>query len=293
MTRLRILFTLFLLLFCTALATEYPLTLTDDLGREVRLEAEPLRIVAMLPSHTETLCALGVCDRLVGVDDYSNFPPQVDELPDLGGLHDPNLERMVALAPDLVLVGENSELAEALSALGLTVYAGSAQTFEETFEGFETLGRLVDREAEAAALSARVRERIEEIATLTAVGDAPKVYYELDASPYSVGPGSFIGVLIDKAGGENIVPETLGEFPLLDPEFVVSADPEIIILADAPYGESAETLLSRPGWSEIAALREERVVELSQEQVDSLSRPGPRLAEAVALLARIFHPELF
>ena len=118
------------------------------------------------------------------------------------------------------------------------------------------------------------------------------VYYEIDATPYSVGPDSFIGVLISKAGGANIVEADMGEFPQLDPEFVVAANPEAIILGSAPAGESVETLAERPGWGELQAVTSGRVLELTSEQDDAASRPGPRITQAVRLFANFLHPEL-
>lgn len=279
--------------FTTAFATEYPLTVTDDLGREVTLQAAPLRVVSMIPSHTETVCAIAGCDVLVGVDQFSNFPAEVGGLPQLGSGFSPNIEAIVALEPDLVLVDEYSGLADALAPLGLTVYAGTPQTLSETYELFETLGAMLDSENEAAVLVGSVQGKIRGVAARVADAQEPSVYYELDATPYSVGPESFIGQLIDAAGGNNIVPAELGDFPQLDPEFVIQADPEVIVLADAPYGESIETLQERPGWSSVDAVQSGRVLELGQAEVDALSRPGPRLGDAVLFLARWLHPGRF
>lgn len=271
----------------------YPVTVTDDLGREVTLTAEPLRIVTMMPSHTETVCALGACDRLVGVDRFSNYPPEIDALPRLGSAFTPNLEAIVALEPDLVLVDESSDLAAQLEQIGLTVYAGTAQTFDEVFDKFLTIGRLIGKAREAELLAERVRSEIEAVAARVEGERRPRVYYEIDATPFSVGPNSFIGVLLAKAGGENIVAPDMGDFPQLDPEFIVAADPEIIVLGNAPYGESVATVSARPGWAGITAVIEGRIIELTEEQVDAISRPGPRIAEAIRLFAAIFHPELF
>ena len=274
-----------------AFAADYPLTVTDDLGREVTLQAPPTRVVTMIPSHTETVCALGACDRLVGVDENSNYPAEVADLPNLGSGFAPDVETIVALEPDLILTDESGDLAETLSGLGLTVYAGTPQTFEELFNTFEVVGELLDKEDEAARLSSRVQNEVEAVAALVADAPAPTVYYELDASPYSVGPDSYIGTLISKAGGRTVVEPGMGDFPLLDPEFVVSADPEVVVLADAPFGESAATLRERPGWTGLTALRTGRVAELSPEEVDLVNRPGPRVGEAVRLFAGIFHPD--
>jgi iron complex transport system substrate-binding protein len=277
----------------TAAAASAAAGVVDDLGRTVAPPDPVVRIVSMVPSHTEVVCALGRCDALVGRDSLSNHPARVEALPDLGSAFAPDLEALVALEPDLVLVDEYSGLAEALAPLGIAVYAGTPQRLEEVFELFDRLGRLLDARSEAEELVASVRGRIEAVAAATATLAPRRVYYEIDASPYSVGPDGFIGSLISLAGGANIVVPELGDFPLLDPEYVVAADPDVIVLANAPYGESLETLRARPGWGGLAAVTSGGVVELTAEQADVMSRPGPRVADAVELLARIFHPERF
>jgi iron complex transport system substrate-binding protein len=275
-----------------ALATDYPYSVRDDLGRELTLARAPERIVAMVPSHAELVCALGACGRLVAVDDFSNYPEPVNALPRLGSAFAPDLEALVALEPDLVLVDEYSGLAGPLEALGIPVYAGTAQTLDELFALFGVVGAMLDREDAAALLSGRVRGTLDGVAAVTGAREPVTVYLELDATPYSVGPASFIGDLIARAGGITIVPAELGDFPQLDPEFVVAADPDLIVLADAPFGESLASLRQRPGWAQLGAVRAGAVVELSQAQVDLLNRAGPRVGEAVAMLAALFHPDL-
>jgi iron complex transport system substrate-binding protein len=151
---------------------------------------------------------------------------------------------------------------------------------------------MVDREVEAALLTEEIQKEIQAISVLVANAEKPSVYYEIDATPYSVGPKSYIGVLIDKAGGKTIVTEEQGDFPQLDPEFIVASDPDVIILADAAYGETIETLQARAGFETLRAVAEKRVYGLSQEQNDLTSIPGPRLAEVVRLFAQMFHPDL-
>jgi iron complex transport system substrate-binding protein len=280
---------LWLALPSAALAAPYPLSVTDDLGVTVTLEREPERVVAMMPSHTETLCAIGACDKLVGVDDFSNYPPETDDLPRLGGAFTPNLEAIIALEPDLVLADESSDLAAALRNAGVTVYAGTAQTFEETFEKFEVLGQLVNREIEAALLVERVRGEIDAIAEQAEALEPVSVYYEIDPTPFSVGPASFIGVLLAKAGGDNIVTADLGDFPQLEPEFVIAADPEVIIVSE----EDADALAERPGWANITAIAQGRVVTTDAVTRDTISRPGPRMVDAVRFFAQALHPEVF
>lgn len=276
-----------------ALAADYPVTVVDDLGREVTLSAAPERIVSMAPSHTEATCALAACDLLVGVDTWSNWPASVSQLPRLGDAFAPDMESLVALQPDLVLVDEYSGMHEPLTELGMTVYAGTPQTLAETFEYFELLGRMLDRETEATNLVGRLQGELDGVAAILEGVEGPTVFLELDPTPYSAGPNSYMGELLTLAGGVNVLDESLGDFPQVDPEYVVAADPDVILLTDAPFGVTAADVAARPGWSNLSAVRHGRVVELGTVLVDMLSRAGPRLGQAVVELARILHPALF
>lgn len=294
---MKVIGSLFLILsFTVTFATTYPLTVTDGLGREVTLEQEPTRVITLLPSITETLCAVDACDKLVGTDNYSNYPERVLTLPKLGGLRNADVETILALEPDLVLLAASSEeLIGTLSDLGLTVFASGAtsgQTFEGALAEFGVLGELVNREGEAAQLVLETQEQVKAIGNLTQDAERPTVFYEISESLYTPGPDSFIGTLIELAGGDNIVPRELGAFPQVDPEFVIAADPEVIVQADVPSGVSTASLENRPGWANLSAIQEGRVYELDQTQVDALSRPGPRMVDAVRLLAQLFHPDL-
>ena len=277
----------------STIAVSYPLTLTDHLGRMVTILDAPDRIVSLMPSATETICALGACDRLVGRDTFSNYPPEVLALPDVGSPFSADLEAIVALEPDLVLADQFSGIVAALDVLGVTVFGGVPQTIDGVFSSFLIIGEIVDRQTEAALLIDLINGEIKELERLVAGRVAPRIYFELDPTPYSVGPNSFIGVLIGRAGGANIVTEAMGNFPQLDPEFVVASDPEVIVLGDAPIGETLRTIRGRPGWSKLTAIRSRRVAELSQLEVDVMNRPGPRIGEAVRLLAQLLHPDLF
>lgn len=269
-------------------ATTYPLTLTDDLGRQVTVKAEPRRIVSLLPSDTETLCALGVCDRLVGVDTYSDFPQQVTRLPKVGGLYDPDLEKIVALKPDLVVVSKYGKLEGPLTRAGITVLAVNPETYDEVFSKTLTLGRVVNREAQAKQLVLNMKRDIARVEILTRNATRkPSTYLEVDPAPYSVGPNSFIGVLLTKAGARNIIPASMGDFPKVDPEFIVKANPQLML------GLDLKTARSRPGWNSLQAVKTGRVLPIPKELNTILGRPGPRLPEALRGLARLVHPELF
>ncbi len=285
--------TLILLLVGNVHATAYPLTVVDDLGRQLTLNAAPSRVISMLPSHTESVCALGACETLVGVDRHSNYPAVVTALSTLGDAFAPDLEAIVALEPDLVLVDEYSGLQAPLAELGIPVYAGSPQTVAETYAFLGTLGAMLDRETQAAVLVGRIQGEIEGVAAVLLGVGAPAVFMELDPTPYSVGPGSFLGELVTAAGGNNIVTAAMGDFPQLDPEFVVLEDPQVIVLTDAPFGVSTADVAARPGWAGLRAVVDGRVYELDVDSVDLLSRSGPRLGQAVRLLAALFHPDKF
>lgn len=267
-------------------------TVIDDLGREVALAAPPTAVVSLLPSHSETLCAIGACDLIVGTDRHTNVP-ELGDLPRLGDPYAPDLEAIVALQPDLVLVDEYSGLHQTLEDLGLTVFAGSPQTVEETYAYFATMGALVGRDAEAEELVARLQAEVAEVTAALEGAERPTVFIEIDPTPFTAGPGSYIHELLIAAGGENVVPASLGQFPQVDPEFVVAADPQVILLLDAPFGVTAADVRDRPGWAGIAAVRNDAVIELTQFATDALSRAGPRLAEAVRILAGLLHPGLF
>ncbi|MEJ2288254.1 MAG: helical backbone metal receptor [Deinococcales bacterium] len=282
-----------LLAFQAALATTYPLTVRDQLGHELTLTHPPTRIVSMIPSDTETVCALHACDALVGVDAFSDWPQQVSSLPHLGNANDPNIERLVALKPDLVLTDEYSGLAARLERLGIPVYAGTPQTYQGALDFLAVMGRLLDRETAAALVQGRIEGQVAAVAAKVADLPPVTVFVELDATPYSVGPGSYLGTLLRKAGGRTIVSEAMGQYPQVDPEYVVQQDPQVVLLMDAPYGQTVAKAEARPGWSALRAVRNGRVLALDQQQVDLLSRAGPRMGDAVVLLAKLLHPGRF
>lgn len=264
-------------------ASGFPLRVRDDMGRLVVVPAEPKRIICLLPSFTETVFALGLGERVIAVDDYSDYPPEARRLPKLGGMYDTQIEPALSLHPDLVLTPEGGSTVWSLARGGAAVWAGSARKFEDVFRVIEETGRLVGRAREASELSSRLRAEIASVEASVQALPPVSVYYELDSTPYSVGPASFIGVLLAKAGGKNIVPAALGDFPKLNPELIVASDPEVII------GASLDDVARRPGWSGLSAVKNRRVFNWSPEEAHLLARPGPRLAEGVRALARYLH----
>jgi iron complex transport system substrate-binding protein len=275
--------------FSSGFASSYPLSIIDDLGRSITLKSEPKRIIAMLPSHTETIFALGAGAKLVGIDEYSNYPKlETSKIQKVGNGFVPNLEAIAALKPDLVLADEStsSKLVSNLEKLGLTVYGGTAQTYLETFEKMAVLGRLVNRESNALRLITNMRSEINEITSKIAGRAKVSAYFEVDPTPYAAGATSFIGEMLSRAGGVNILPASLGAFPQISPELVVSTNPSVII------GATLEDLLLRPGWANITAIKNKRVYNPTGEDNDAIVRPGPRLATALKILVRFLHPDV-
>jgi len=265
--------------FClTALAGE----ITDDRGMKVNLVRPPQRIVSLLPSLTETVCALGQCQRLVGVDRYSNFPESVTRLPQVGGGLDPNIEAIVALKPDLVLVASSSRSADRLRSLGLVVVSLEPKTHADVKRVIQTLGVLLE-----APNADKVWKDIDASLEAAAKSLSPKarglrVYFEVSQAPHAAGEASFIGETLSRLGAKNIVPSQLGPFPKLNPEFIVRADPDVIMVGDRNY----VGMDKRPGWAAMRAMKEKHVCIFASTLSDDLVRPGPRMAEGARAMAK-------
>jgi len=252
----------------------------DDRGVAVTLAAPPQRVVSLLPSITETVCALGACDRLVAVDTHSNWPQSVRALPQVGGLDDAQIESILAARPDLVLAAASTRAIARLESLGLKVMALEPRTLED----FRRVVGLLDQvlgTARGPRLLQQVDGELDLVArALPAAQRGVRVYFEVSSAPYAASESSFIGQLLARAGAANVVSGSLGPFPKLNPEFVVRADPQVIMITDRASGE----LSRRPGWAGLRALREGRVCRFNEAQADVLVRPGPRMAEGARLM---------
>jgi iron complex transport system substrate-binding protein len=244
--------------------------------------ARPLRIVTLLPSLTESVCALGDCDRLVGVDRYSDWPERVRTLPALGGQDDAQVERIVALRPDLVLASPSTRAVDRLRSLGLRVVALEARDTAQTHQVLEAVARSLGRPGEGDALWRRLDARVASAAARVPAGwHHARVYIEVGSEPYAAGAASFIGELLARLGLDNIVPASLGPFPQINPEYVVRAQPALIIAEDRELASMA----SRPGWSALHALQRHAVCAFPPAAWEPLIRPGPRLADAAERVA--------
>lgn len=263
-------------------ATAAPIAIRDDRGSVQTFPESPRRIVSLLPSLTESLCALGGCDRLVGTDQYSNSPRSVERLPKLGGMEDANLERIVALKPDVVLAAPSTRVVERLEALGLKVVLLEPKTHADVRRSLTVLAALLGTPAVAEPLWLSLQQQMAQAAGRVPVGARGlRVYFEVDATPYAAGAGSFIGETLARLGLGNAVPASLGPFPQLNPEFIVRAQPDIVMAEQ----RGLLAMARRPGWSHLVALRAHRTCGFTSDRYDVLVRPGPRLGEAAQLLA--------
>lgn len=257
------------------------LELSDDRGRKLQLAASPQRIVSLLPSLTETVCQLDQCHRLVGVDRYSNWPEAVRRLPQVGGGLDPSVEAIVALRPDVVLAGTSMRAIDRLEALGLKVVALEPRSHADVRRVLDKVGLLLgvpDAQRVWRAIDAGVAAAAQ---SLPPQARGLRVYFEVNRGPYGASEASFIGETLARLGARNVLPAALGPFPKLNPEFVVRADPDLIMVS----ARDAADLRERPGWAALRALRQDRVCSFAPAQAEVLVRPGPRMAEAARLMA--------
>ncbi|OBY86028.1 ABC transporter substrate-binding protein [Delftia sp. JD2] len=268
----------------TGASTGTPYTVTDMRGRHVRLERVPQRIVSLLPSLTESLCALDACERIVGVDEFSNHPARVAALPKLGHTFAPLVEATVRLRPDVVLMAYSAPVIAQLERFGIPVLALDANDMAQLEQVLHKLDQLLQVQranALLARMQAEVDQQAKALAALTPAGQ--RVYFEVDATPYAAGPDSFIGQLLQRLGARNVLPQNLGPFPRITPEYVLRQQPELII--HTPQTPSA-SFATRPGWSRMPAVRSGRICALDLVETDVVSRPGPRLGEAARALGR-------
>lgn len=287
----------------TAPATPIPaptasgITVTDGLGRSVKLAAPAKKIISLAPSNTEILFALGAGAQVIGRDEFSDYPAEAKAIPSVGGsMGKYNLEEIARLQPDLVLAASinTPEQIKALETLNLTVYVLANPTaLDGIYANLELIGRLVDKESQAKTLVTALKARVTAVQEATAKTTAqPKVFYELDGSdaskPWTAGSGTFIDTLIKMAGGVN-ASGAIKDYAQMSQEELLIQNPDIILLGDAAYGTTADQLKTRAGWSALNAVKNGKIFAFDDNLV---SRPGPRLVDGLVEMVKLIHPEL-
>lgn len=265
-------------------ATSHAVTVLDDAQHPVEIAKPPQRIVSLLPSLTETVCALGQCQRLVGLDRYSNWPESIQALPRMGGGLDPNIDRIVAQKPDLVLLAGSTRGGERLQSLGIAVLRLEPRTHADVQRVLRTVATALGiPSAEADRVWREIDAGVQAaVQSLAPKARQQRVYVEVSPTPHGASESSFIGQTLQRMGMRNILPASLGPFPQINPEFVVRAQPDVIMAGDS----SRASMMQRPGWPQMRAVREDRICVFTPDQADIVVRAGPRMAEGARLMAQ-------
>ena len=279
--------------------TPETMTFTDDLGHTIELTGYPQSIVSLSASTTEILFAIGAGDQVVGRDEYSVYPEAALEVTNIGAMWEelPS-EAILALEPDLIVAAQiiSEDQVQALRDLGLKVYwQANPTSYEVLWENLRAFAKLTGHEDETEALIADLEARVAAVQEKTAtVAERPSVFYELDATdpsnPWTAGSGTFIDYIINQAGGTNAASALEGDYAQISSEQLIAVNPDVILLADAPYGTTAESVAERPGWDVITAVQENALYPIDPNM---MSVPGPRLVDALEETARLVHSELF
>lgn len=279
-------------------AKGFPFTLTDTGGRRVEIPAPPQRIVCLSPAHTETLFALGVGDRVVAADTYSDYPPEVRSRATINCWPRIPLEEVVALRPDLVLVlTQEGEELKRLEAAGVRAAQLFPKTLAETLDCIRLLGRITGTTPTAEELVTEMRQRVDEVQRRVRGRPRPRVIMELDATdparPWVAGGGAIYHEVLRLAGGDNLFADQPQPTLQVTAEQIIAADPEVILLGDmiSPLQPQRPELVGRrAGWSQITAVKDGRIFGLKSERI---TRPAPRFVEGLEEVARRLHPDAF
>jgi len=287
----------------TPIPTDTPaiVSFTDGLGRSVTLSGPAQRVVSLAPSNTEILYWVGAGAQIVARDEFSDYPDTAKTLPSIGGSYGGyDLEKIVALKPDLVLAAEinTADQVKALTDLGLTVYLlSNPVSLDEMYGNLETVARMTGHEAQTTTLIESLKGRVQAVedkVKTIADTDRPLVYYEFDASdpaaPFTAGAGTFVDTLIGMAGGKNVGSSLNTPWAQISAEKVIELNPVFILLGDAAYGISPESVAARSGWKAIDAVKNSMIYPIDDNLV---SRPGPRLVDGLEALVKLIHPELY
>jgi len=261
----------------------------DDLGRLVAINGTPQRIISLAPSNTEILFALGLGDKVVGVTDYCDYPPEALNKTKVGGYANPDIEKIVALNPDLVLVayGTPMDVINTMVGLGLTVFGIKTTDLDDLLNDIRRVGEITDKEVEAQALTSEMASRIQAVTNQTEeLEQRPKVFYIVWNDPlWTAGSGTFIHELIEKAGGVNICQNITG-YTTISIEDVLARDPEIIITSELSYDWALNA-------TELASTNASKTGRIFTCDDNLVQRPGPRLVEGLEWFAHYIQPDIF
>ncbi|NLK44749.1 MAG: cobalamin-binding protein [Tissierellia bacterium] len=274
----------------------FPVEVQDKFGNTEIIEEEPMTIISLAPSNTETLFALGLGDRVVGVTPFCDYPEEAQTKEKVGDYSGNNLERIIELEPDLILVygpgdeEENRILREA----GIKVLGFLSETMDDIMKDIETIGKATGRNEKAADIINSIKEKRDYILEKVKDAEEVTVFYEIWHDPLmGAGKGSFMDELITLAGGKNIAYDTDGAYPQYDLEQLIERDPQVYLASKDSEDKTIESIKLRPGYDAISAIKNDRIYLFKGNEANLVSRPGPRIGEALEVVAKAIHPELF
>ncbi|KKI90615.1 iron ABC transporter substrate-binding protein [Bacillus sp. SA1-12] len=278
--------------------TAFPVTVVDGTGEEVIIEKEPETIVSVIPSNTEITFALGQGDKLIGVDNYSNYPPEVEKIEKIGD-QQLNVEKILALKPDLALVTDfqhenNPDILKKFKDAGIDVIVvSSAESFENVYNTIQLIGQVTGAVDEADKVVKEMKDSVAEIKEKAkAVTEKKKVWVEVSPAPdiFTTGQDTFMHEMLQAINAENVAGEQTGWVKMTEEE-IVTLNPDVIITTYGYYVDNPEEgVLNRAGWKEVPAIKNKQVFDVNN---DTVTRPGPRLIDGVETLAKLIYPEVF
>ncbi len=282
----------------TETGQKFPVTITDDANKEVTIESDPQTIVSIQASNTEIAFALGLGERIVGVSDYCNYPPEALEKEKVGG-QDINVEMVLSLQPDIALVTDyhnetHPDILKQFEEAGIKVIVvGETSSFEEVYKNIEMIGKATGTEEKANEMITDMKDRLTAIKQQAAeITEKKKVWVEVSPSPdiFTTGKNTFMHEMLESIQAINAAEDQEGWVKLTEEE-IVQLNPDVIITTYGYYVENpSEQVLARKGWQDVLAIKNEQVFDVDN---DTVTRPGPRLIEGVETLAKLIYPEVF
>jgi ABC-type Fe3+-hydroxamate transport system substrate-binding protein len=251
------------------------------------------RIVSLSPAATEILCAVGAFNRIAARTDFCNYPENVQTLPSIGGFDGKTLsiEKIISYRPDLVYAtyGMHDYLVGTLRSYGIQVYISDASFIKDVLAEIDGIGRITGHEADAAVVRNHITSVLDAVSTKIQGAATPGVYWEVWNQPYmSAGKNAFMNDLITSAGGSNIFADINQAYPVVSEETIIARKPDVILIPDTE-SITPQSVQNRAGWSSIPAVSSGRIIRINS---DVTTRPGPRIADAVRILAKAIHPEI-
>ncbi|MCB1025075.1 MAG: cobalamin-binding protein [Acidobacteria bacterium] len=260
----------------------------DELGRSVKVSVHVKKAVSLAPNLTEIIFAVGAGDKLVGVTSYCNYPERAKDIPKVGDTLKPNIENILALKPDVVFVSTASQLqsfSETLEKQGISVFVTNPNSLEDIYNSIEKIGEVFGNAKQAEEVVTQLKKRVREIEEKTKNTRKIRTFVQIDRSLYTIGEESFLTDLIEKAGGSSVTKDVATAYPKISKEKALALDPEAIILSESP-----DNISPNDAFKNSSAIRNGRVYKIN---ADILSRPAPRIVDALEQIAKSLHPEKF